>query len=158
MLTQSNHGSRNNFLGELLHVNSSLRFIARGMSMFPFIRPGDIVTVHVIGKKPVRPGDIVAYIDRSTKRITSHRILDLNGPFVLTRGDNNTCRDEQLGRQDILGKVVHVHRRGKELQFSIKWGKRMLAVLSGANILHKILRRLFVQAHMCAHKLDVNVF
>ncbi|MBN1998402.1 hypothetical protein JW935_12665 [candidate division KSB1 bacterium] len=90
----------------------------------------------------IRPGDIIAYTDRSINKVTSQRVVRLNGAFLTTRGDNNVCKDERQLYKNIMGKVVKVFRRGKNIKFGIMWGNTALAFLSGANILHKLLRRL----------------
>ncbi len=53
------------------------RFEARGESMHPAIRHGDVVTVAPVAGRAPRAGDVVAFIHPGTGGVRVHRILAL---------------------------------------------------------------------------------
>ena len=58
-----------------------------GQSMRPAFHPGDLV----VGVRPVslRRGDVVLFHERSQNRYVIHRIVEVRGRDITTRGDNN---------------------------------------------------------------------
>lgn len=58
-----------------------------GQSMRPAFNPGDLV----VGVRPtsLRRGDVVLFHERSQERYVIHRIVEVRGRDMITRGDNN---------------------------------------------------------------------
>ena len=58
-----------------------------GTSMRPALRPGDLV----VTTRPatLRHGDVVLFREPTRRLAVVHRIMDVDGDAVITRGDNN---------------------------------------------------------------------
>ena len=90
----------------LLAEGLGFRFRARGRSMQPTIRDGEILRVMPVPVKALRKGDIVLFADHSNYK--AHRLLWINwkrGAF-LARGDAGTVADGLLATAQIVGRVV----------------------------------------------------
>ncbi|MFH1538809.1 MAG: S24/S26 family peptidase [bacterium] len=90
------------------------RFRARGGSMSPVIRDGDVVHVRRTGPDLTGPGDIVAVENGGGIRV--HRLIrKRRGPrgWILgTQGDTLMWEDEPASGGDLLGKVIAVEKAG----------------------------------------------
>ena len=87
----------------MLERGLSVRFEARGCSMSPAIRDGEIVEVKPVALAKLRKNDIV--LARSENRFRLHRIVMLDperGVFV-TRGDCGQENDAPIRGSQILG-------------------------------------------------------
>ncbi len=104
---------------EILSRGSCLRFRARGGSMSPFIRDGDVLKVKPAEVSEIKLGDVI--FCRTGNRIVAHRVIKKvseNGKgFLVTKGDSSPNSDEPLHPEDLLGKVVTVERNGLSLRF-----------------------------------------
>ncbi len=106
-------GSLAGLMAEVLGKGVPFRFEARGESMHPAVRDGDILTVAPLGGRPLRPGDIVAFVHPGTGGVRVHRVVALeDGGFVL-KGDNALGADPRVGPAGILGRVVGLERDGR---------------------------------------------
>jgi GNAT superfamily N-acetyltransferase len=79
--------------------------------MFPLIRPGDRVRFDV--GAPWGPGDVVLCRGKEGAVIV-HRVVHAGDPVIL-RGDANPHLDPPVPRSDVVGKVTHVVRGGREI-------------------------------------------
>ena len=118
--------------GTLLNVSTmllgqgySVRFSAPGTSMGSTIRDGETITVAPAVPSQIRRGDIVAY--RRGYHIVAHRVVRVErhneGPAFLMRGDAAMSCDPLVTRDQILGKVVAVERRGRQRKVSSRSAK-----------------------------------
>lgn len=117
------------------------RFEARGTSMAPFIRDGDIVTVHPVGKRPLRKGDVVAFSEPMTDKLYVHRIIGESGSRYAIKGDNLSAPDGLIPGANILGVVVKVEREGREVSLGVGRGRILIADLSRIGALPITARR-----------------
>lgn len=115
---------------EVCVKEAALRFKAKGFSMSPFIKDGDILTISSIDGKPVNLGNVVAFKCRRNNKLVIHRMVARKDDRYLIKGDNCTQADCLTQRQDILGVVVKVEREGKDIRFGIGPESKMIAVLS----------------------------
>lgn len=100
-------------MGAVLEKGKPFRFEARGESMHPSVRDGDVLTVEPLAGRPLRPGDIVAFVHPGTGALRVHRVIGLEpGRFVL-KGDNALGADPAVGPEAILGRVVGLERGGR---------------------------------------------
>jgi len=81
-----------------------------GNSMYPTIKDGNYV---LILKKDVPDfnisiGDIVVFYDNETNKYVSHRVIDINGETIITKGDNNMFFDDEITYSQVRGKVVKI--------------------------------------------------
>lgn len=76
-------------------------------SMEPEIEAGELIIIKE--SKDYKKGDIVTFIDQDGFLVT-HRIVELQKKFMITKGDNNDLKDEINSIENIKGKVV-VHSK-----------------------------------------------
>jgi phage repressor protein C with HTH and peptisase S24 domain len=96
-------------IADLLSRGHSVRFRARGDSMHPIIRSDDQLLVEPV--TTIARGDVVlALADRG---LTAHRVIEIRGDAVVTRGDNAPDDDGAIARGRILGRVTHAERNGR---------------------------------------------
>ena len=72
-------------------------------SMEENIHTGDYILIYK--KKDYKVGDIVTY-QKEGYHVT-HRIIEINGNKVITKGDANNTPDEEISINSIIGKVIY---------------------------------------------------
>ncbi len=115
----------------LLSEGRGFRFRARGRSMQPTIRDGEILHVKPVAVESLRKNDIVLFAERLNFK--AHRLVWIDaqqGKFI-TRGDSGTATDGVLEVDQIVGKVV-----AKEEALS---GRARVVSLSGRSARLKFL-------------------
>jgi signal peptidase I len=116
---------------EVLGRGVPFRFQAKGWSMTPFIRDGDIITLVPVSRDRIRLGDVVAIIKPDSERLLVHRVIRKNSRACLIQGDNNSgTRDGWIPKEKILGKVSRVERNGKTTKFTLRGPARYGIALS----------------------------
>jgi len=102
---------------QCLRAGLTVRFEARGASMSPRIRDGDIIHITPVITSKLRKGDIV--LSKGDKGFLIHRlvVVDHENNFFVTRGDCGMQDDPPVRSQQILGIAV-----SKEISF----GKRIV--------------------------------
>lgn len=75
-------------------------------SMKNTIGIGDFVIVKI--GKDVEYNDIITFKEKNT--FITHRIIEINDENIVTKGDNNTAKDEPISRENVVGKVVFIIR------------------------------------------------
>jgi len=116
---------------QVLRRDGHLRITARGSSMMPFIRDGDVVGVTTTESTDVGVGDVVCY-ERPPGRLFLHRVIGLAGDGFVAKGDA-LAFTELVERAHVLGKVITVerHGRGRRLDTrTARWRNRAIAFLS----------------------------
>ena len=81
-------------------------------SMSGAIEEGDAVIIKLDTKYDV--GDVVTY--KSGKDFITHRIIEINDDYVITKGDANNTNDNPIDKQLIIGKVVKTISNVKTLR------------------------------------------
>lgn len=72
-------------------------------SMYPELKKGDIVVVK-LSNENIKKGDIITFKDDSF--YTTHRIEKIKDNIVTTKGDANNVSDDEITKNDIVGKVI----------------------------------------------------
>ncbi len=88
----------------------ALRFKAKGGSMSPFIRNGDVVEV-VPSKGKINLGDVVFYCSSHGSPVV-HRVIQRNKENIITKGDSVSNSDQPIFSKQVLGRVVAVEKNG----------------------------------------------
>lgn len=88
----------------LARAGISFRFKALGHSMYPTIRNGEMIHVAPLGRHQLRRGDIV--LVQQNGKIRAHRIIQIKGEWLITRGDSSPQADNMAGKKEIVGLVV----------------------------------------------------
>ncbi len=100
----------------VLAKGKAFRFRAKGWSMSPFIKDGDVITVApLLGRAP-RAGEIVAFLHPKTGLAAVHRVVRTSPGLFLIRGDNVHDADGALASDRILGTVTAVVRDGRTVK------------------------------------------
>ncbi len=87
-----------------------LRFKAKGGSMSPFIRNGDVVEVAPL-KGRINLGDIILYHSSCGSPVI-HRVIQRNKESIITKGDSVSNSDQPIFSKQVLGRVVAVEKNG----------------------------------------------
>ncbi len=103
-------------VSDLLRRGHSVRFQAKGGSMYPTIREGEAITVAPAQPAGIRRGDVI--LVRSTRGLVAHRVVSATrgagGSFVyVLRGDAAAASDEPVEESAVLGKVIAAERGGR---------------------------------------------
>lgn len=102
----------------ILRSGHSVELPASGYSMFPALRPGDLVTVNPISKEGLfEPGIVVVF--RKDNSFIMHRIVKLTESSVAeisieTQGDSLLKKDQPVSIENYLGIAVSFKRNQKE--------------------------------------------
>ena len=129
-------------MGAVLEKGRSFRFEARGESMHPTIRDGDVITVVPRGRRPPRTGDIVAFVHPETGGVRIHRIVGVEDGRYVLKGDNALGADPAVGRDRILGFVVGLERAGRRRTLEPAFLGAALARLSRSAWFTRLARRI----------------
>ena len=129
---------------EVLSRGKAFRFCARGWSMTPFIRDGDVITVGPLPPGMPGVGEVVAFVRPVDDRLVVHRIVSRKGSFVLIQGDNGPdLADGFIPRQALLGRVTRVERSGHNVWLGLGFERYIIAWLSRTFLLIPLRNRLF---------------
>src|SRR5713226_7834674 len=106
-----------------------LRLRVTGFSMLPSIWPGDIACVSRVDA--YRPGDVVLFSRKG--RLFIHRVVEMSGGAVVTRGDSMLDADPPVAVSDVLGRVESIERRGSSIAVlrEVSWGRRVAGAVLG---------------------------
>ena len=126
-------------LSAVLERGSSLRFLAKGFSMAPFIRDGDVITLSPFREKSPGLGIVVAFFNPQYQKIMVHRIVGKKNGLFLIRGDNSPASDGMISGEHILGYVTKVERRGKNVFLGLGLEKCVISFLSRKGLLIPVL-------------------
>jgi hypothetical protein len=126
-------------MGAAMERGASFRFTARGFSMDPFVRDGDVLTVAAVSARPGL-GRVVAVRAPATGRLVVHRVVAHVPGGVLVRGDAAGRADGVVGPKDVLGVVVAVERRGRRVRLGCGPERVVLSILSRAGSLAPLVK------------------
>jgi hypothetical protein len=127
------------FLRAVLARGASFRFKARGFSMHPFIRDGDVVTVSPQGGGQVGLGEVAAFCHPHTRKLVVHRVLAQGVGGYWLRGDNAAESDGLVSGEEVLGRVTRVERHGRRVRLGLGWERLVIALLCRYNLLQPLL-------------------
>ncbi len=109
------------------------RFCARGWSMAPFIRDGDVITVSPLQQARPGIGEVVAFTRPGEGNVVVHRVVARRGPDSFIQGDAVPgCIDGIIPPQNLLGRVTRIERDGRNVwlglgpeRYAIAWLSRI---------------------------------
>jgi hypothetical protein len=117
------------------------RFEARGSSMYPAVRDGDVVTVAPLAADGPRTGDVVAFVHAATGGVRLHRVVGVAAGRFLVKGDNALASDGAVDRDALLGLVVGLERGGRPRRLGPPLLAAAAARLSRAPGFTRLVRR-----------------
>jgi signal peptidase I len=107
---------------DVLGRGKTLRFKAKGGSMSPFIRNGDIVKV-VSFEGNINLGDVVFYRSSYGNAII-HRVIRKtmkdSGTVFFIKGDAGFDKPEKVDAERVLGRVAAIERNGRKINLHTK--------------------------------------
>lgn len=112
----------------VLSRGRALRFKARGGSMSPFIRNGDIVEVVPV-KGKINLGDVVLYRSSHGNSII-HRVIQRGKESIITKGDSSSSSDQPVLSKQVLGRVVSVEKNGWRIRLDSPIGRLLNMLLA----------------------------
>ena len=119
------------------------RFRARGWSMTPFIRDGDVITVSPLGRALPAAGDVVAFVRPEKGTLVVHRVVSRHGAAVVIRGDSAPgAADEVIPAGSLLGRVTQVEREGRSVRLGLGPERAAIAWLSRSGWLAPLRARI----------------
>ena len=130
-------------LSAMMAAGKPVRFTARGHSMHPLVRDGDVLTVESPGKALLPVGSIVACHHPRNGTLIIHRIIACDsgarGSTYVVRGDNLPRPDGRIAADRIVGRVICVRRKGRDVRLGVVWGAGMAAHLSRRGLLRRVV-------------------
>lgn len=116
---------------DVLAKGLPFRFRARGLSMAPFVRDGDVVTVSPSRRSLPGVGTVVAFVGMEAGKLVVHRVVARHGKSVFIRGD---CVSEHadgiIPPKNLLGKVTRIERNGRKVRLGLGPERYVIAGLS----------------------------
>ena len=100
-----------------LPIGRLVRFRAEGLSMYPAIRHGELITVGPVAADQIVRGDVL--LCRHSTRVLAHRVVAVTGHgserVLRLRGDAKGACDGPVAASDVIGKVLSVYRSGRAI-------------------------------------------
>jgi hypothetical protein len=116
--------------------NALFRFKAKGFSMSPFIRDGDIITLSPASLSPISLGKPVACVCPVRERLLVHRIVGRKGNYYVIKGDNASRPDCAVDKKRILGCVTAIERKGRPIFLGLGPERVIISFLSRIGVLY----------------------
>lgn len=107
---------------EVLGQGALLAFTARGGSMRPWIREGDLLTAAPLGAGGLRLGEVALYRAEGGA-LLAHRVIGQGDGHWLARGDAAWGPVERVRPEQVLGRVVMRERRGHKRRLDTPWAR-----------------------------------
>ncbi|HAP67285.1 MAG TPA: signal peptidase I [Nitrospinae bacterium] len=136
----------------ILKQGNSIRFKAKGLSMLPSIRNGDIVAVSPITDE-ITHGDIILYRSKENTPVVHRVIKKSEGGGILTKGDSSLNFDSPITNEQVLGKVIEVERRGINIRHIL--GK-ILRKVQGLRLYSKLAKVILKPKNIIIEQSAVN--
>lgn len=123
------HTVKCELVADVLRSYGTVQVQVTGWSMFPVVRPGDVLIVDHTGRSGVVSGDIVLFT--RDQRLFAHRVVANRGSGILTRGDAMPAPDPPVAESELLGRVSSIVRDGKRIlpRRTSRIGTRVVAQL-----------------------------
>lgn len=103
---------------ELLSKNLGIKFQARGGSMRPLVRDGEVVLVKQVNPQDVKLGDALLFVIESGKAVL-HRVIRIKKSTqtrsFLMQGDHSSRPDGWISGEHIMGKLLMIERNHKTI-------------------------------------------
>ncbi|MGD0237916.1 MAG: S26 family signal peptidase [Syntrophorhabdales bacterium] len=106
------------------------RFRARGSSMHPFIKDGDVITVSPLRGNAPGLGDVVAFAQREIEKLVVHRVIMMKANAYFMKGDATTGVDSPVPTANVLGLVTRVERDHKRVFIGLGPERFFIALLA----------------------------
>lgn len=89
-----------------------------------------MLTIAPVGNRDPQIGEVVAFTSPKTGRMAVHRVVLRTADGWLMRGDNSVEADGVVGLEGIIGRVVRVERKGREVRLGVRFAGEYVARLN----------------------------
>lgn len=111
-MTDSSHHTNietyRNAVSEMLDAHETILLTGGGHSMFPVLRPHDVLCIEKVDSHMILRGDIIVF--SLPKKTVGHRVISVKkssqGLVFTTQGDNCLRKDNPIFTQQIVGRVT----------------------------------------------------
>jgi signal peptidase I len=114
----------------ILALGKSLRFRARGYSMHPLVRDGDLLTIEPVDVRSLQRGDLV-FFRNPQGEVVVHRMVRRTGQgdslSFEVKGDGLPAPDGLVPGKEIFGRVTSIERDGVRMDMR-QPGMRLLGL------------------------------
>ena len=128
---------------EIVSKGVECRLQAKGYSMSPFIKDSDVVTISPMSDSSPGFGDVIAFIHPRTEKLIIHRVVWKSRDAYLLKGESALEPDGLIKKENILGLVTKVERKGKRIFLGLGPERFLIALLTRTNLLLPVLRPLW---------------
>ena len=102
---------------DVLNKDGELYFTNVGYSMYPLIREREDI-LHIVQSNTYKKGDIILFKSKE-EHYVFHRILKIKKDKIITAGDYNYFKDQQISKEQILGLLISIKKKdGKVIDLS----------------------------------------
>ena len=98
---------------DVIKEQGKLIYTAVGDSMFPLVRPRDLLVIKAV-KKPLKVNDVPLY-KRDSGQYVLHRIIGIKHGGYVMKGDNRTVCEKGIRDRHIIGVLTAIIRDGRTL-------------------------------------------
>ncbi|MBS2969634.1 hypothetical protein J9317_12745 [Metabacillus sp. KIGAM252] len=113
---------------------------ASGTSMFPYIRQGEICRFEKIDPFELKAGEVALFVSSEGKLI-AHRFLKKEKHSLIFKGDTNLGEDAPVLKDQVIAKLIEIHRGKKAKKSSFFWTIIWPAVVLGWPCIPLVLRK-----------------
>ncbi len=124
----------------IVERRASFRFKAKGYSMSPLIKDGDLLTISPLASSSIKLGRLVAFIHPEKEKLAIHRIVGKCGKDYLIKGDRLYYADGLIPEENILGYVTRIERNGGKIFLGLGIERVVIAFLSRKKLLPLFFR------------------
>ena len=135
----SSSGLLSELVKDILSKDAECRLEAKGHSMSPFIKDGDVVTLSPLFDYLPGVGDVVAFIRPETGNLVIHRVIWEKGDSYLVSGGDASCVEGPIKKGSILGRVTKVERKGKKVLIGLGPERFLITFLARKGLLFPLL-------------------
>ncbi|MBD3183177.1 hypothetical protein GF312_12855 [Candidatus Poribacteria bacterium] len=125
-------------LRSILKRGLPFKFCAKGTSMHPFIRGGDVITVSPLIDKTPGIGNVVAFTHPKNNKLMVHRIYGKTPKGYKIKGDNITVSDGIIPDDYILGYVTGIERNAKSISLGLGLERYLIAFFTRKGRLYRL--------------------
>lgn len=101
---------------KLIKEGSSVQISPQGFSMYPLLFPGrDEVIIEPVSPDKVKRFDVILYRRKKEGILVLHRVCRHKKEGFYMVGDNQSQIEGPLDASQIIGKMVHIKRAGKDV-------------------------------------------
>ena len=101
---------------ESLEAGKSVRVLADGSSMYPFIRGGKDVVEIVPVSKDASLSPMICLFCKWGDRYIIHRLIGCEGEECVLQGDGNLRGEERVSRGNVIGRISRIYAPDGKVQ------------------------------------------